>query len=321
MTKPPEIAGARTSGASVTDREEEPVTVTSIEERLGESAEFVANLENGSEEWLNIRAAGIGGSEVGTICGLNPWESPFTLWAKKTGRIESSIPQNEAMEWGNRLEPVVLDKFADAHPELVVHRDVGTWAHKVRSWQIANPDAIFENPETGEVGVIEVKTAQYEDAWSEGVPKHYEAQVLWYLQTFGLSRAHVVVLFHGNRYREYEVLSDPDAQDYILERATYMKALIDSDTQPEFDGALSTYQTVRALHPSIEDDEVELGWLGVQYFAIEEAYKAAESELTEVKSNILSAMGSAKRGLVEGDWTFSRQARGAGDPYLVVKRG
>jgi putative phage-type endonuclease len=250
--------------------------------------------------------------------GLNPYESAFTRWAKKTGRIDDAVPMNEAMEWGNRLEPVVLDKFADEHPEVVVHRNVGTWAHPELEWAIANPDAIFQRGD--EFGIVEVKTAQYEDAWSAGVPAHYEAQVQHYLNVFGYARAYVVVLFHGNRWREYELEANPLFQELSVERATEFLELVASDTQPEFDGALSTYTTVRALHPAIEDEEVELGWLGVEYFTAEGKYREAESELNKVKSYILDGMGTAKRGLVEGEWVFTRQARGQGDPYLVTKR-
>lgn len=282
------------------------------------TARFIGIAESGSTEWLELRSQGIGGSEVGIITGVNRWESPFTLWCKKTGRIQVEPLTSEAVEWGNRLEPVILDKFTSEHPELEVLRDVGTWCHAERDWQIANPDAMFR--QGGEYGIIEVKTAQYEDDWAEGVPPSYEAQVQWYLQVFGLTRAYVVALFHGNRYREFEVNAAPLAQDVALAAVTEFREYVLTDVQPDFDGAMSTYQTVRALHPEITDDEVELGWLGVGYFGAEAAFKEAEAELNKYKSHILDAMGTAKRGLVEGVWTFSRQARGTGTPYLVLKR-
>ena len=36
-------------------------------------------------EWLELRKAGIGSSEVATIVGLNPWETPYQLWRRKLG--------------------------------------------------------------------------------------------------------------------------------------------------------------------------------------------------------------------------------------------
>lgn len=286
---------------------------------LGDAV-LLGRFESGSQEWLDLRAAGIGGSEVGTICGLNRWESPYTLWAKKTGKISSEIPDNEAMEWGRRLEATILEKFKDEHPELTLIRDPGTWHHKDRPWQIANPDAIYRTAD-GIHGIIEVKTAQYEDDWNDGPPLSYQAQVQWYLQTFGFSHAYVIVLFHGNKYREYELPANEFEHSVNLEIVETFRSLILEDVAPDFDGAMSTYQTVRALHPEITDEEVELGDLGVYYQLAELKFKEAEAEMNEMKSRVLDAMGTAKRGLIEGRWVLSRQARGTGTPYLVTKRG
>lgn len=283
-------------------------------------ARFVANLQNGSREWLELRKTGIGGSDIGTILGFNKWESPYSLWAKRTGLISSEIEPSEAMEWGNRLEPVILDKFADEHPELTLLRDVGTWAHPDRSWQLANPDAIFKTQD-GEFGIVEVKTAQYEDDWVEGVPPHYEAQVQWYLDVFGYDRAYVIALFHGNRYREIEVRASDIQQEIAVTSAETFKSLLDTNVAPDFDGATATYKAVREAHPEIENTEIELGWLGVQFFEIEQEYKAAEAKLNLVRSHIMDAMGKSKRGLVEGNWTFTRSSRSGGAPFLTVKRG
>lgn len=283
-------------------------------------AVFIASHENGTQEWHDLRASGIGGSEVAVICGLSKWESAFTLWAKKTGRIEESFTGSEAMEWGNRLEPVIIDKFQDEHPELIVHRDVGTWHHPEREWQRANPDAIFQAG--NEFGIIEVKTSQFEDDWRDGVPRYYEAQVQWYLQVFGYDRAFVVVLFHGNKYAEYEVKASAFVQDTNLETATLFREALETDKAPAYDGSASTLQTVRTLHPEIDPDgEEELGWLGVEYFAAAADVADAESKLTELKSRVIAAMGTAKKGLIEGEWALTRQAKAGGTPYLIQKRG
>lgn len=299
----------------VTERESQILGDTPVTQ-----ARFIANLENGSQEWLELRKTGIGGSDVGTILGFNKWESPYSLWAKRTGLISSEIDPSEAMEWGNRLEPVILDKFADEHPELTLLRDVGTWAHPDREWQLANPDAIFKTQD-GEYGIVEVKTAQYEDDWVEGVPAHYEAQVQWYLDVFGYDRAYVIALFHGNRYREIEVRASAIQQEIAQSRAKEFKEMLDESKAPDFDGATATYKAVREAHPEIENTEVELGWLGVQFFELEQEYKAAEAKLNLVRSHIMDAMGKSKRGLVEGNWTFTRSSRSGGAPFLTVKRG
>lgn len=286
------------------------------------SAVFLGNAASGSDEWHAMRATGIGGSEVSIICGLNKWQSAYTLWCKKTGRIEESFTGNEATEWGTRLEPVILDKFESEHA-VTLHRNVGTWTHPDRPWQIANPDGIFQIG--SEFGIVEVKTSQWEDDWKDekgnpDVPAYYKTQVQWYLNVFGYERAIVVALFHGNTYREFYVLADPVVQAFYVEMASQFRDACESGVAPAWDGSKDTYETVRQLHPLIEDDEVELGWLGVEYFGAEAKFKAAEAEFTKVKSAVLDAMGNAQRGLVENEWTFSRVSRSGGTPYLTLKR-
>ena len=284
------------------------------------NAVFIANLENGSQEWLDIRAKGIGGSEVGTICGFSKWTSPYTLWAQKTGQIESGIKASEPMEWGNRLEPVILDKFEDEHPELKLIRDVGSWHHAKRDWQIANPDAIYQTKD-GKLGLIEVKTASYEDDWRDGVPKYYDTQVQWYLQTFGFDHAYVIVLFHGNKYQEYDLPASEFKQQAALDKVEQFREYVLSGTEPDYDGSKSTYETMRRIHSEIEDKEVELGDLGVHYFNSLSALEEAEAKATELKTRVMASMGKAKHGLVEGRKLVARQARGEGTPYLVNKKG
>lgn len=285
-------------------------------------AVFLGNYESNSPEWHALRSgANIGGSEVSTICGVNPWDSPFSLWAKKTGKIEDSFKGNEATEWGTLLEPVIMDKFAREHEDLWIYRSPGTFHHQDRPWQIANPDGIYKT-EAGEFGIIEIKTARYEDDWVDGVPLYYKTQVQWYLQTFGFKHAYVVALFSGSRYREFELHADGFEQVVNLEKATQFRELVLAQKQPDYDGAMATYNVIRELHPDIDPElDIELGDLGMHYFNAVNDFAQAESQLNEMKSRVMDAMGKARRGLVFDQHRITRQARNGGTPYLVNKKG
>ena len=39
--------------------------------------EKTATAKMSSKEWLRLRKTGIGGSDAGTVCGLNPYSSPI----------------------------------------------------------------------------------------------------------------------------------------------------------------------------------------------------------------------------------------------------
>jgi len=283
-----------------------------------ETGVFYFRYSDKNPDWHRLRMTGIGGSEIGSICGLSKWTSPYKLWALKTKRIKQPEIVSEAAEWGNRLEPVIIDKFEAEHPDWIILRDPGTYHYKDREWQRANPDAlVFDGKEWA---ILEVKTAHFEDEWRNGPPPSYEAQVQWYMNTLGYQKAYFATLFHGNMYKEYEVKASKFSQEMYIERAEDFLTLVQEDIEPDFDGAKSTYETVRELNPNIEDNEVELGDLGVLYFnAKTEATAAAEKE-RELASRVLAAMGKAKRGKIYDEWVLSRQSRGKGAPYLVQKR-
>lgn len=284
------------------------------------SATRVGNFEAQSPEWHALRASGIGGSDIAAICKTSPWTSPFALWAKKTGRIEDTVGASEAAEWGNILEPVILDQF-EKRSGLTVHRDVGTWAHKNRSWQLANPDAIWEDAD-GNLGIVEVKTSRYEDDWTNGVPEYYKTQVYWYAQTFGFeSTIYVVALFAGSKYRTFELNPSAFEQENNLSEVEKFRQYLDTDTQPDFDGATSTYETLRALHPDIDtESEVDLGDLWEHAANALGDEKIASNKATEMKSRIIDALGKAKKGTYDGNVVVTRQSRSGGVPYLVVKK-
>ena len=292
-----------------------------LPEQLG-TARRVIKAEK-TKEWHELRKTGIGGSEVASIVGLSPWRSAVSLWAEKTGLLPREEIKNDAVEWGVRLEAVVLDKLEDEHPELKVFRNVGSWTHSERQWQISNPDAIFE--QDGKYGIIEVKTAAYEDDWKAGgewvCPAYYETQVQWYLQTFGFDRAIVAVLFAGRKYVEIEVASRALEQDVNLEAATKFRESVSTLTRPEWDGADSTVETIRRMNPELDGSEVELGQLGKDYQIALADSATANAALNNMKSRVLVAMGGAKRGTINGETIVTRMSRAGGLPYLVNKKG
>ena len=297
--------------------------VNALPKELG-TARHVGTFINNSPEWHEQRAQGIGGSDAGVLAGLSPWESPYTWAAKRLGKIPSDKGQNEAMFWGTTLESVILDVWSAEKPELVLHREAGTWQHKDRPWQQANPDALYETGD-GTFGVVEVKTARYEDGWNEKtgeIPAHYRAQVLWYLQTFGLEHAYVVVLFAGSKLRTFDVTYNAFEADTNLELVETVKQYVDAGELPDFSAPfLSTFQTTREMHPDIDPEaEVELGDLFMYYsLALGDESKAIE-HANEMRARVLDALGTAKRGTYDGKVVVTRQSRSGGTPYLVNKK-
>ena len=73
-----------------------------------------------NDEWLDLRATGIGGSDLASIYNESPWTSRYSLWAEKSGRVTRENKTNDAMEWGHFLEDAVAAKFAKEYDAVVV---------------------------------------------------------------------------------------------------------------------------------------------------------------------------------------------------------
>lgn len=282
------------------------------------TAVLLGDFEPNSVDWHGARSEGIGGSEVGTILGYNPWESAFTLFHKKAGNISDELEQNWMIRFGKAFEEPILKLFAEEHPELELFT-TGTYKHADMPWMHANPDAIARHRETKEWFIIEIKYARA--GWTQ-VPAHYYAQVTHYLDVFGWQRGYLVGVA-GSNWEEHVI--EPDDFEKQVQRDAIKRfwEYFLSNRAPDWDGSKSTYETVRSLHPQIDNDSVRVDSELVNF--IQEKAKAVEeltAELTQAKSQLLDKMGRAKYAHVDEagqEVVAQRQARGTGKPFLVMK--
>lgn len=280
-------------------------------------AKLLGVFESGTAEWHEARADGIGGSEVGTILGLNPWESPYYLWATKTGQLPPKVLDSFAVKLGVALEPTILDVLLpQAHPDWEIYR-TGTYQHPTIPFLHANPDALAKV--NGEWVVVEVKTSR--NYWSE-TPPAYTAQVMHYLNILGIKRGVIVGLVAMDWVETWVEFDEFEAK-VIEQKATEFWKLVQEGTAPDFDGSESTYTAVREMHPNIDGTEIEIDGLHRLPLA-QAAFEEAEAKLKQIKSEVLDKMGSAQHAYIDVDGekirVASRQARGNGTPFLVVRK-
>ena len=292
------------------------------------TAVLIGRFEPGSTEWHAARANGLGGSEVAPLLGLSPYESRFSLWHRKAGNI-GPVEETEIMEAGKRLEPVILEKFRDSHPEFLVTGSA-TYAHHERTWQVGNPDGEIHLPELGvseyPVALIECKYALYDDEWGEPgtdeIPIHYRCQVQWYLDVFGIDTCYLMVFIGSQgQFREYVIRADAGEQQILRSAAVEFLASLTRGEQPDVDAHSATYQAIRELHPDINGDKVDLSTeTAVRYCHAKAAEKAAKEDAQLATSLVAAEMGNAKTAMFAGQRLASRQARGDGTPYVVAAR-
>jgi len=291
-------------------------------ETLG-NAYLLGDFENGSQAWHDLRnqPGVIGGSQVGAVAGMSPWESPLARYLKATGQIPDEVTPSMSMRLGTKLEAPILEIFAEEHPELEVFT-VGTYANKDRPWMHANMDAVYRRKDTGEWGIVEIKFSR--DYWN-AVPMHYRAQLFHYFNVTGFREGYMVALA-GSSYQEWPITFDQFEADYLLDKVEDFHDRVLTLRQPEFDGASSTYDAVRLLNPDIEDVEVELAQgLGIDLVNLACQIDELTTNLTELKSRTLDQMGTAKVGYIEVEGekmvVAKRQSRGGGAPFVTIMKG
>jgi putative phage-type endonuclease len=276
-----------------------------------DAATLLGTFAPDSDEWHNARK-GITGSDIGAILGVSPFKSTYTLWAEKRGLISDRIEPSMPMRMGTLFEPAIRQLFAEQHPEVEV-METGTWQHKVNKEWKANPDALLRDNE-GNLAVLEIKhTSQY---WSE-LPRTYFEQVHWYLSILGLDYA-IVAAVTGGRYTEFFIEYDREHDENVWAAVHAFQRLVESNTEPDWDGSTSTYETVRTLSPGLTEGETELGHLWVNLSNAKQRYDEADTLFTSFKTATLAQMNGVKVGTYNGEPVVSLQARN-GKPFLTFK--
>ena len=64
------------------------------------------------EVWTESRGRTIGGSDAGTLMRWNSYGAVTRLWKEKSGQQEPDFEMNRWIEWGNNLEPVLLQVYS-----------------------------------------------------------------------------------------------------------------------------------------------------------------------------------------------------------------
>ena len=165
------------------------------------------------QEWLMFRKKGIGGSDAGAICGLNPYVSPIHVYADKTSN-EISEYDNEAMRLGRDLEEYVAKRFMEA-TGFKVRRNCMLLSHDKYPFMYANVDRMVVGEEIG----LECKTASVynSDKWEDGeVPEHYLIQCHHYMAVTGAKAWYIAVLILGKEFKYAKIERDEEIIENLI---------------------------------------------------------------------------------------------------------
>lgn len=156
-----------------------------------------ATAKMSNAQWLALRKTGIGGSDAGTVCGLNPYSSPMKLFHDKTSE-ETEELDNEAVRQGHDLEEYVAQRFAEA-TGLKVRRSNYMYRSVEHPFMIADVDRLIVGEDAG----LECKTASAynADKWKDGdIPLHYIMQCCHYMAVTGKRTWYIAAVILGREF-------------------------------------------------------------------------------------------------------------------------
>jgi putative phage-type endonuclease len=212
-------------------------------------ATVVHNIKHGTEAWYKFRnEEGLGGSDVPTIMGLNPYQSGIRLFYEKLGEVHNRMDTNEFMFWGQMNEDTIADVWqyydgtiegtiANKESDNIIRRCSNVHGFSVNDkypWLFGSYDKVInikggfrmdnEDPLENRIPIgrrapLEIKTLDGYAAnqWEDGMPIYYIPQVETYKIILEVDYAELAVLKSGNRFGVYPMEERPRMKEVILE--------------------------------------------------------------------------------------------------------
>lgn len=179
---------------------------------------------NSRAEWLTARQDGIGASEVATILGLNPWETPYQLWRRKKG-LDTAKEETFAMKAGHYLEDAVAQFWHDETGNEIIKASVKDFmfVNEAKPYMRVSPDRTYwlaDMPKNDDnKGILECKTTQMRID-EDDLPKHWFCQVQMNLGVAELTQGSLAWLCSGREFGYKDIALVPDFFTWIEEEIT-----------------------------------------------------------------------------------------------------
>jgi len=187
------------------------------------------------DEWLHYRKLGIGGSDAGAICGLNPYSTAISVFFDKTGQAANDY-DNEAMRQGRDLEDYVAKRFTEA-TGLKVRKVNAIYYSENYPYMLANVDRMIVGQNIG----LECKTANIlnADKWEDGnVPAHYQIQCHHYMAVTGAKAWYIAVVILGKEFKYVKIDRDEEIiRNLIAIETDFWFSHVLTGVMPEPDGS------------------------------------------------------------------------------------
>ena len=201
-----------------------------------------------NDEWLSLRKSGIGGSDAGAICGVNPYSSSVKVFIDKTSDKVSEI-NNEAVRIGHDLEQYVADRFTEA-TGLKTRKSNFMYRSTQYPFMIADVDHFI----VGENAGLECKTvsAYNADKWADGkIPPHYKMQCYHYMAVTGRKTWYIAAVILGRDFVYHKLSWDDEIISALIDaEETFWNSYVLTKTMPPPDGSSFYDEAITECFPN-----------------------------------------------------------------------
>ena len=187
--------------------------MASIRELFAEGLQITEIADN--DEWGMDRNEGIGGSEAGSVLGLNKYHTALDLLAEKVTRKSLKVfssDQQLRMNCGHALEALVLKTYAERELRLpywvsleqideadgLAHLTKTLFVNPRFPFAFAHIDGLSRRGM--ELGIVDAKVP-FRPPWPE-VPAYYVAQLGHYCAVIGPNVGEIAAMFQNHPYPE-----------------------------------------------------------------------------------------------------------------------
>lgn len=272
-----------------------------------------------TDSQISNRHLSIGGSDAGTIAGVNPYQTARELFHLKRGDIEpADLTDNQAIHFGNVLEDFIAEEYC---------RRTGYKVRKVND-TIRHPHLEFL---TGHIDRNVVKSTRalecknvgmMSKGWGKGldeVPEQYLVQCQHYMML--LPKVEVfdlAVLVGGQDFRVYEIPRDGTLIQNLMTLECEFWECVQENRPPAFDyDSPTTQDLLKRLYPGTNGQTVHLPqeaehWHQVMQLAKDNA-KRYQNVADGARAHLQALMGDNAQGVLPDGTAYTRK--------LVFRRG
>lgn len=274
---------------------------------------------------LAIRREGITATDVAAIVGVHPYRTALDVWLEKTGQAKP-FAGNVRTKWGELLEPVIRDDFAERHGLRV--EVCGTLSHPKIPWRKATPDGLCYRPDGTLDRGLEIKVHsrdamwrtpgfEYGDPGTDDIPLWELTQCMWGLDIVGVQRWDLCAFVDGSP-TDYVVRRDDEAVRVLGEVChRFLVDHIHGNKPPPPNGSERYTEWLRDRWDKNTDDIIRIDDRP-EVLADVESLKALRAQASELDAQIEATVQRLK--LVIGEKLGLEWASGRKKPHRITWR-